>query len=81
MEGKDDAHLSSDSRDASYVCGTVADWAARVDTPVVRFFPDSLTATDVPFEVHRERPTILVFANATDAERYAPIPKAFIVSS
>ncbi|EIE22202.1 hypothetical protein COCSUDRAFT_42571 [Coccomyxa subellipsoidea C-169] len=49
---------------------TVADWAARVDTPVVRFFPDSQNATDSTFEVHRERPSILVFANATDAERF-----------
>jgi hypothetical protein len=42
----------------------------------VRFFPDSLNATDSTFEVHRERPSILVFANAADAERCLHAPSS-----
>lgn len=46
------------------------DFAARLGTLVVRFFPNSGNSTDEPFSVLRERPDVLVFANQQDAERF-----------
>ncbi len=44
----------------------MADSAARLGTPVVRFFPDSARSEEEPFLPLRERPDVLVFANAKD---------------
>lgn len=55
-------------------CCAVADYAARASLPIVRFFHESYRPED--FEVARERPVALVFANQSDADRFYYVEEA-----